>query len=256
MSASVAFPATLPSVEHFFTHPLFAPHAAGWPPKIEGSPRLVSAPLRAQGALAFERAVVERDELWMRPGNAHDAFNALIWRLFPRAKRAISRLHVALGHDPASPNGRSPHRDRLTLFDEAGVLLVARDAQRLALAHARHDWTELFVARRACWHTAIGVIVFGHGALEQIAASFARTGAARIPRTLTLTGLWLEADPSAPLEQLDGLLAEGIASAGLLRPEQPRWPLPLIGVPGWFAESAHPALYEDREVFRPWRGSG
>ncbi|MCX8097969.1 MAG: DUF3025 domain-containing protein [Casimicrobiaceae bacterium] len=256
MSAGGEVVVTARLVEHFCTHPLFAPYRPGWPPAPTGSPRLVPAPLRALGAVAFERAVVERDELWMRPDNTHDALNALVWRRFPRSKRAISRLHVALGHDPTSANGRSPRRNRLTLFDEAGVLLVAPDASALAQAHARHDWFELFVSARERWHTSIRAIVFGHGALEQIAASFARTGAARIPRTLTLTGLWLEADPSAPLEQLDGLLAEGIASAGLLRPEQPRWPLPLIGVPGWFAESAHPALYEDREVFRPWRGSG
>lgn len=239
----------------FIDHPVFAPYRGAWPPAATGSPRLVPAPTKAQGALAFELALVERDELHMRPADLHDALNALVWRTFPAAKRAISERHVALGHDPASPNGRPRGRDVLTLFDEAGLLLVSPEAKALAEANARHDWHALLIAGRARWHTTIRPIVFGHGALEQMATSFARHDAPVIQRDLTLKALWLDGEPTAPLADIDAALAKAIRTGAVLHAEERRLPLPVIGVPGWFPESADAALYDDRAVFRPVRAS-
>lgn len=252
MNAPATFVATaLPAV--FLDHPIFAPYRGQWPPAIDASPRLVPAPVGSAGALAFERALVEHDQLQMRPGNLHDALNAVVWRTFPAAKRAISERHVALGHDPASPNGRPRGRDVLTLFDEAGLLLVTPHAAALAEANARHEWQTLFIASRALWHTEIRPIVFGHGALEQMAKSFARRGAPVIQRDLTLKALWLAGAPGAPLAEIDAALARAIRSGDALHAAEPRLPLPVIGIPGWFPESADCALYDDRAVFRPAR---
>jgi hypothetical protein len=238
----------LPAV--LLDHPIFAPYRGQWPPAVDASPRLVPAPVGSAGALAFERAIVERDELHTRPADLHDALNAVVWRTFPAAKRAISERHVALGHDPASPNGRPRGRDVLTLFDEAGLLLVTPHAAALAEANARHEWQTLFIASRALWHTEIRPIVFGHGALEQMAKSFARHGAPVIQRDLTLKALWLAGGPGAPLAEIDTALARAIRVGELLSATEPRLPLPVIGIPGWFAESADLARYEDSTVFR------
>lgn len=237
----------------FLDHPIFAPYRSAWPPEATGSPRLVPAPRAAAGALAFERALVERDELQMRPGNLHDALNAVVWRTFPAAKRAISARHVDLGHDPKSPNGRPRGRDVLTLFDEAGLLLVSPEAKALAAANARHDWHTLFVVGRARWHATIRPIVFGHGALEQMAKSFAGHDAPVIQRDLTLKALWLDAAPAMTLAGIDAALARAIRAGAVLHAGERRLPLPLIGVPEWFPESADAALYDDRAVFRPAR---
>ncbi len=242
---------TLPA--RFLDHPIFAPYRSAWPPEATGSPRLVPAPRDATGALAFERALVERDELHMRPADLHDALNAVVWRTFPTAKRAISARHVALGHDPSSPNGRPRGRDVLTLFDEAGLLLVSPEAKALAAANARHDWHALFVAGRARWHATIRPIVFGHGALEQMAKSFARHDAPVVQRDLTLKALWLDADPAMTLAGIDAALADAIHAGAVLDAGERRLPLPVIGIPGWFPDSADVALYDDRAVFRPAR---
>lgn len=63
-----------------------------------------------------------------RLGNAHDLFNALVWAMFPRAKRALARrqhdahLRRAGPPTPRSPTARSREQDTLALIDEGGVL--------------------------------------------------------------------------------------------------------------------------------------
>ncbi len=72
---------------------------------------------------------IHRDgEVSTRLANAHDLFNALIWAMFPRAKRAVARRQ----HDAhlrrlgpgvgALPNARSREQDTLAMIDEGGVL--------------------------------------------------------------------------------------------------------------------------------------
>jgi len=73
---------------------------------------------------------IHRDgEVSTRLGNAHDLFNALIWAMFPRAKRAVARrqhdahlrrLGARVG---ALPNARSREQDTLAMIDEGGVLV-------------------------------------------------------------------------------------------------------------------------------------
>jgi len=236
-------------------HPAFAPYLPYYPPDVEGSPRLVAAPARSAGALAYERAIVEEDRLHIRPADLHDTLNALVWRAFPQAKRAISRLHVQLGVDPCAANARPRRRDVLTLFDEAGLLLVSNSAAGMAACHAVHDWRALFVDARAQWGRAIQPIVFGHGALEQMASSIARQSRGIIPRGLTLKAIWLDAEAALPHAEIDRRLAAAIAEGRHLAADERPLPLPVIGIPGWFAESASDALYADQTIFRPPRSA-
>ena len=73
---------------------------------------------------------IHRDgEVSTRLANAHDLFNALVWAMFPRAKRAVARRQ----HDAhlrrlgpvvgALPNARSREQDTLAMIDEGGVIL-------------------------------------------------------------------------------------------------------------------------------------
>ena len=81
---------------------------------------------------------------------------------------------------------------------------------------------------RACWAEARLTLV-GHALLEKLSTA---------PRK-ALTAHVLLADPLA-------LDADGWAS-------KPFWPLPVLGVPGWWPSNRDPAFYADSAVFRPPR---
>lgn len=154
--------------------------------------------------------------------NAHDLFNGLVWLRCPAFKAALNRAHLAA--PPAPPGQRGPQRDALTLLDESGLLLAAPEPLRAAL-QAR-DWTELFITQRALWREA-RVLVVGHALLEKLLA----------PRKpLCARVLWVD-DVDAPV------LPASLAPA--LLP-----PLPVLGIPGWWAPNASRGFYADDRVFR------
>lgn len=207
------------------------------------SPRLVPPLRRALGALDFERRIIEHGELIVRPGNLHDTLNAVIWHAFPRSKRSISEIHVELGA-AATANGRPRRRDILTLFDEAGAIILGGSDDLRAL-HERHEWRQLFVEQRAAFQRDCQVILFGHGTLEQLACN--------AHRGLTVKALWLPLAAQSGLDTVDEYLASRIGDGKLLTANERKLPLPILGIPGWFADNEVAACYDDLEIFRPLR---
>ena len=206
-------------------------------------PRFVPPPARALGAIEFERRVVEQNELVVRPDNLHDLMNALVWLTFPRTKRAISEAHVALGVT-ADGKTRPRRRDVLTLFDEAGIILLSQrdDLKRL---HEAHEWRALFVDHRQDFVCDVRPILFGHGSLEQLGSN--------PHRGLTVKALWLPFSPETALHEIDHWLAAQIVAGVYLAATERRLPLPLLGIPGWSNQNQDLHCYDDAEVFRPLR---
>ena len=233
------------------SHPAFAPYASAHalyeeicagrtapPPDV---PVFVAPPPRAISAIDYERRVVERNELIVRADNLHDVLNALVWLAFPKTKRAISAAHVALGVT-ADGKTRPRRRDVLTLFDEAGAIIVSR-RDDLKNLHEAHRWRELFVNLRQDFIDEARVILFGHGALEQMSSN--------PHRGLTVKALWLPLSASSTLQDVDRQLSLGILANERLAANERRLPLPLLGVPGWFAENESASCYDETDVFRP-----
>ncbi len=179
------------------------------------------------------RAVPTRD-------NLHDFLNGLIWCACPRAKAALNALQYAeIARDGVRAT-RGPVRDAVTVFDENGAVLAAPDALAQALAERR--WADLFGPLRPLWRQA-RLWVFGHAALEKLVSPY---------KSITAHVLCAP-DAIKTIEEADAWLA-GWLSAERLAPK-PFAPLPLLGVPGWWAANEHPAFYDDDRVFRPLRSS-
>lgn len=158
--------------------------------------------------------------------NAHDFFNGLVWLAQPALKRRLNALQAgAIARDGIGAR-RGPVRDALTVFDENGALLAAPAPLWTALR--TRDWHGLFVTHRGLWARARLVLV-GHALLDQLATA---------PRK-GLTAHVLDDDPLA-------LDAAGWAA-------KPFCPLPVLGVPGWWAANAEAGFYDDAAVFRPPR---
>ena len=185
---------------------------------------------------AYEAFIRATGQVPTREG-LHDFFNALCWMHFPQAKRRLNALQAAEIARAGVGQVRGPVRDAATVFDENAVLIQTSDAVWQALT--AHRWQEALVDRRAEWaHTRLWM--FGHAALEKLVQPY---------KSITVH-LWRVPD-ALPAQALDAWLAQDLTPQRLSA--KPFSPLPILGVPGWWAANADSGFYEDTTVFRPAR---
>jgi hypothetical protein len=159
----------------------------------------------------------------------HDFFNGLVWLTEPAFKRRLNELHAQVLAEEGVLPRRSPLRDVLTLADESGALLEAPpDAVELL---RRRRWHELLVEQRARWLPGgdIRLRLIGHALMEQLVQPY--------------KGITAHVWP--------GGSAQALAAGPQALLPRPFLPLPVLGVPGWWAPNAQPGFYDDAAVFRP-----
>lgn len=246
--------------------PLLAPLRAyagddcDWPRREKLQARIDEAGLRVSGGhrlrlvapdggRPYEQRLYETGELEFRENNWHDWFNLMIWFAYPRAKAALNaRHHAAWAAAPVS--GRGAVRDALTMFDESGLVVLADDAALLDLLRG-FEWKALFCDRRADCLTRLRVLPFGHALCEKAIAPYRGiTGQALL---FEVTPQVLKLDDRELLAVIDERLAATIAAAGTLATTRELAPLPVLGIPGWCADNADPAYYDDTQQFRSGR---
>jgi hypothetical protein len=197
-------------------------------------PRFVSQSELPAGT-AYESHVFASGTVPMRH-HLHDFFNGLVWLHFPATKRRFNALHAqAIAQaGPAAPRGVL--RDALTVFDENGALLLAPAFMWDAL-RAR-DWRALFVTHRAAWSEA-RLLLFGHGLMEKLLT----------PRKPVTAHVYAAPNAIDSIADIDRWLAAAVGGADWLA--KPFAPLPVLGVPGWYAGCQDDCFYDDPLVFRP-----
>lgn len=185
---------------------------------------------------AYEDFIYARGQVPTREG-LHDFFNALCWMHFPLAKKRLNQLQAAEIARAGVGQVRGPVRDAATVFDENALLIQAPDVVWEALT--LHRWQDAMVAWRAQW-AHVRLWTFGHAALEKLVQPYKSITVHlwRVPNAVDAAGLdaWLAQD----------LTTEKLAT-------KPFSPLPVLGVPGWWAPNEAPDFYEDVGVFRPRR---
>lgn len=208
----------------------------------------------------YETIISEDNVVPTREDSWHDLFNALIWLQFPKTKQLLNTLHIedikAVGANP-----RTPRRNRITHFDECGVVLAVEHTKESTaqsnidisqwlddLAH--HKWQNVFVEHREVWHQWITPFVFGHANLEMMLNPF-----------IGLTGKWLAVavpegfHKQSPWQQraiLDDAMVDRIDKLGCFQHSPLLKPLPLLGVPTW-CDNQTSEFYQNTEYFRPLR---
>lgn len=203
------------------------------------------APLRFRPAEAlpgvdYEAHLFHSGEVSTRAENWHDLCNALVWGRWPRIKAALNARHVD-GLAQTRDGRRGPLRDALTLFDECGVLIVSAEPALLEALAAR-NWPAAFVGHRGAWAGATRLEVIGHAILEKCLKPY---------KALTAQALLLCA-PAGVLPgpaALDAWLAGRLLAGQVLTGSEHLAPVPLMGVPGWWAAQGD-AFYADTGVFR------
>lgn len=252
----------------YFTHPLYAPLRPfapladdDWPNQADYD-RLLERARAAGCALPndlrfvcdlepqdyYELHIAQSGEVPTRHGNWHDWFNALAWLAWPRSKAALNARHArAIARGEVR---RGPLRDAATLLDECGVVVASTDP---ALTAALDDmrWHELFVARRHDWGRRIGVFTLGHALFETgLEPHLGWCGKVLV---LAVDDAFFGQPYARQLAQLDHRLAEALADDGWLTRPRELWPLPLLGIPGWWPDNEDAAFYANTDYFRPTR---
>jgi hypothetical protein len=201
----------------------------------------------------YEQRTFLAGEVQTRPENWHDLFNALVWLAFPKSKAEINARHYAeilRERESAAGKSRGKLRDRLTQFDESGMVILCADAQ-LSQLLADHQWQRLFWHERERVAHAMRFLVFGHSLYEKALQPYPGiTGKALV---LPVAAQALDRPVDEVVALADDLLAEVLADSELFGADAKLQPLPLMGIPGWTPENEDAAYYEDARYFRPRR---
>ncbi len=191
----------------------------------------------------YEARILRSGRVVTRAENWHDLFNALVWPRFPRIKSALNDAQVR-DMDAVGGLQRTRRQAALTQFDEAGAIVLLRDAALLD-AWDRHDWPALFLRRRDAWTDgSVRLHVFGHALFEHA-----------LNRAMLLVGkcIVLVADEVVSPGRIDQQVANAIQSLTALLDPQDLRPLPLAGIPGWHHEVQDADFYRVQPCFRPLR---
>ncbi len=196
------------------------------------------------GQRDYESGIRDSGVVPTREGNWHDLLNALTWLAFPQTKAALNAVQsIALAGGKAVTRG--PISDAATLFDESGLVLAGPDPALAELLAARH-WREAFVERRADWR-GVRAYLLGHAVLEKLLAPWPG---------ITAKCLFVSADALdsevPPNQALDRSIAK-IWRDGAVRRPADLFPVPVLGIPGWWPANESADFYHDRRVFRPPR---
>jgi hypothetical protein len=230
-----------------------AVHVALNAASLEGGMRFVPQSALPEG-VAYEAFIFETKTIPTRT-NLHDFFNGLAWLRFPRIKARLNALQYAQIEKEGVPSQRSGQRgavrDALTLFDENAAFLCADLHAPVIAALRGHDWHSAFQTHRSLL-AAHPPVLFGHALLDKLVSPYKSVVAHVFPVQSAmdsgvfsgvLSGVW------GDLARLDEAVAQQL-SARALQPK-PFAPLPVLGVPAWWAPNESANFYADRTVFRP-----
>lgn len=190
--------------------------------------------------VAYEAYIFQSGQVPTRE-NLHDLFNGLAWLVFPQTKRRLNLLQ----HGELAASGvqstRGALRDALTLFDENAALWPVPTGTPCEVIQALRakQWQRAFVTLRSQWQPSTPVL-FGHALLEKLVSPY---------KSITAHVYMAQAaTQNIAIGDLDGLTAEQLGPASLV--PKPFIPLPVLGVPGWWAANGAAAFYDDPQVFR------
>ena len=186
-----------------------------------------------------------------RASNWHDFFGALIWALFPNTKSLLTTLHMA----DINAHGltRTPRRDRITHFDECGLVLVVSDHAEMKQLLQQHNWQALFIEQRARFGTDWQPFIFGHALYEQALVPFIGLTAKCV--VIEVEPYFFTLNRAQQYAHLDPILATELARTALFDQPRPLLPLPLLGIPDWWPENQDTTFYDNQDYFRPRRQS-
>lgn len=199
----------------------------------------------------YEQIIFETKHVPTRP-NWHDFFNGMIWCQFPHTKQYFNHYHMTEIASQQSTN-RTVARDRLTHFDECGIVLFTTQKQMITQLQ-NHQWNELFVKNAASWHQQTLPVIFGHALWEMLLEPFVGlTAKATVIEVSVeeMTNMQSIIDTIEFYATCDKMLCEHIKNKQLIKTKKPWLPLPLLGIPHWSPFPQTQLFYGNQQYFMP-----
>jgi hypothetical protein len=184
---------------------------------------------------AYEAFIFETKTVPTRD-NLHDFFNGLAWLRFPLIKARLNALQYAEIQKVGVQQQRGALRDALTLFDENAAFLCTDLHAPVIAALREHDWQTAFQTHRNLLAEHPPVL-FGHALLEKLVSPYKSVVAHVFP-----------AQSAMNFKVMDAAIAAQLSEHSLI--PKPFVPLPVLGVPRWWAANERPDFYADSTVFR------
>lgn len=205
--------------------------------------------------LSYEERIYQKGIISTRENNWHDFFNVMIWLLFPQTKGLLNALHMKEINRQklegfTAKNKRTKTRDAITHLDESGIIVVS-DKPELLEGLKSHQWLDVFYHQKELWHSRISAYIIGHGLYEKALSPFIGFTGKMYP--LIVDKEFFQLDRLSQYQLLDNLLVKDIEKNNSLKNNQGLFPLPLLGVPGWYDENKTKSFYLNTDYFRPKR---
>ena len=194
--------------------------------------------LSAQESVEAYEAYIYRTRGVPTRDGLHDFFNGLCWLTFPQTKVRLNQLQAQQIARSGVHSVRGPTRDGITVFDENAAFLQAPDALWSALEEK--NWERLFSDLRPLWAQS-HLVLFGHALLEKLVQ----------PRKGITAHVYRVTAQDHSVQAMDTWMAAELSAEKLAR--KPFAHLPILGVPGWWADNEEPGFYDDAFVFRSKR---
>lgn len=206
----------------------------------------------------YEQIIFESKQVPTR-ANWHDFFNGLIWLQFPNTKGYFNASHIEQITACSNVKKRTPVRDRLTHFDECGLVLFTTSDELQELIQ-EHQWQALFCEKRSRWDAQIVPVIFGHALWEMLLTPFIGLTAKVLVIKVSASDITMFkcanqkcALMSVLYAKYDALLLDHIKQNSILHKPKPWLPLPLLGIPGWATFAQTDAFYKNTDYFMPKR---
>jgi hypothetical protein len=196
----------------------------------------------------YEPSIYLRGEVLTRANNWHDFFNMLVWLTFPNIKANINYWQYNLLQQRwPKQKQRTPLENKLTHLDENGVIVVSSNPYLSELLQA-HRWQELFCQHRAAVQKEMRFFIVGHALYEKALNPYiGLTGCAII---LTRPFNFFAGTLAQQLLAIDQQVSEWLLQPTNLANWAKLTPVPILGVPGWWAANEDFSFYENKKYFR------
>ncbi|MFT6270861.1 MAG: hypothetical protein ACJAVV_003700 [Alphaproteobacteria bacterium] len=202
----------------------------------------------------YEQIIYESSRVPTRR-NWHDFFNGLIWSQFPKTKQYFNKAHIQQILLTGNVKKRTPVRDKLTHFDECGLVLFTNCVEVQAQLK-EHQWKTLFVDEAPKWHSTILPVIFGHALWEMLLDPFigltAKVTVINVS-DIVITQLKSAKNDRHLFAKCDNLLLDHISNNQLIDTQRPWLPLPLLGIPQWSPFEQTALFYSNERYFMPKR---
>lgn len=194
----------------------------------------------------YEASIYRRGELRTRENNWHDFFNFLMWFVFPKTKAVINKWQYHKLSSRSLSEQRLPVENLLTQLDEGGILVFSSNKELIAMLRER-QWHDLFWKNRYRLESEMQFVLIGHAMYEQMLNPM---------MGLTSSALIFEVDSfimkKSQIEKLnyfDSLCAAYLDNDNWHLSVKKWLSLPILGIPGWFAENEQERFYNNSNYF-------